>query len=232
MILPKQLLFLSVAVVLCSSLLGTAKAEMVTTFEFTGQTQVTLNNGSTFNNAFFGDVDFEILVSIPSNAPDLRTEPFNSQLGSFSGATTTVSLDFSDAVNQAGTADIVDAVATNVTGITQDSNGGSNFFLVNPINIFNPALRVNLATGTIPDPNSINPFTEPVTVTNFGNGGVNFDLALPEATTLTFNTIFSLSAANASVPPSANVPEPTSFSMLGLGLLTVSLRRRRRKRSH
>ena len=87
MILPKQLLFLSVSILFFSSILGTAKAELVSleTFEFTGQSAVTIDG------LFFSDVDFEILVSIDSNAPDQMDEFFNTGIGSFIGATTTVS---------------------------------------------------------------------------------------------------------------------------------------------
>ena len=229
MILPKQLLFLSVSILFFSSILGTAKAELVSleTFEFTGQSSVTLDG------SFFRDVGFEVLVSIDSNAPDQMDEFFNTGIGSFIGATTTVSFDFSDQANQNGTDDIVDVLATNVTAITQtitqNNFGGSNFLLVNPSNFFNPAIRVNFDSGVIPDPNSINPFTEPVpTINRFDHGGLS--LELESGSNLTFNGISSLSVVNATASPSANVPEPTSFVMVGIGLLTVSLKRRRRLR--
>ena len=229
MILPKQLLFLSVSILFFSSILGTAKAELVSleTFEFTGQSSVTLDG------SFFRDVGFEVLVSIDSNAPDQMDEFFNTGIGSFIGATTTVSLDFSDQANQNGTDDIVDVLATNVTAITQtitqNNFGGSDFLLVNPSNFFNPAIIVNFDSGVIPDPNSINPFTEPVpTINRFGHGGLS--LELESGSNLTFNGISSLSVVNATASPSANVPEPTSFVMVGIGLLTVSLKRRRRLR--
>lgn len=223
MILPKQLLFLSVSILFFSSILGTAKAELVSleTFEFTGQSAVTLDG------LFFRDVGFEVLVSIDSNAPDQMDEFFNTGIGSFIGATTTVSFDFSDQANQNGTDDIVDVLATNLTAITQNNFGGSNFLLVNPSNIFNPAISVNFDSGVIPDPNSINPFTEPVpTINRFRHGGVS--LELESGSNLTFNGISSLSVANTTATASANVPEPTSFVMVATGLLTVSLRRRRR----
>ena len=225
MIFPRQLLFLSVAIFLFSGLFDTARAELVTfeTFEFSGRSEVTLDG------SFFRDVGFEVLVSIDSNAPDQMDEFFNTGIGSFIGATTTVSFDFSDQANQNGTDDIVDVLATNVTAITQNNFGGSNFLLVNPSNFFNPAISVNFDSGVIPDPNSINPFTEPVpTINRFDHGGLS--LELESGSNLTFNGISSLSVVNATASPSANVPEPTSFVMVGIGLLTVSLKRRRRLR--
>ena len=210
----KQLILLPVVFLLC--LFSTATAELVN-FEITGLTQVTVDS------VFFDDVDFEILVSIDSEEEDRF--PFDNGRGAFGNATTILS------IPDAG---IVDALATNITGITQEDFGGNqNFLLVDPNNFFNPALRLTFnGSGAFDNANSINPLNDPLPGLNSsGFGGVNWQLFIGPGVVsprITFNTINQASVSISNASASANVPEPTSFVMVATGLLTVSLRRRRR----
>ena len=206
---------LAAAIVLTIFIFGsTAFAEMVT-FQFNGRTQATVGG------TFFDDVAFEVTSTIDSDSPDLFPESFNSSRGGFAGAVTTLSIP---------TAGIFDAVSTNVTGIVQEDFGSSRFRLVDPSNLFGQAaLGVGFNnSGVFPDPNSINPFIDPTpTPTNF-EGGLQWQLLL--GPNVTFNTVREVTASSSfsSVTGTAGIPEPTSFTMFALGLLAVSLKRRRR----
>ena len=211
----KKLLSRSVAILMISSLFGsTAVAEMVT-FQLTGRTQATIDG------TFFNDVAFEVTSTIDSNSPDLFPEPFNSGRGGFAGAVTTLSIP---------TAGIFDAVSTNVTGIVQEDFGSSRFRLVDPSNFFGQAaLGVGFNTsGVLPDPNSINPFIDPTPTPSNFEGGLPWQLLL--GPNVTFNSVREVTASSgfSSVTGTAGIPEPTSFTMFGIGLLTISMKRRRR----
>ena len=203
----KNLLLPAIAVVLLSSLFAsTAIAELVT-YQLTGRTQATVGN------TFFDDAFFEILISIDDDTADQF--PNQDNRGAFSGATTILS------IPDAG---VNNAVSTNVTGILQEDFGSTRFRLVDPNNFFgSAALGLGFNTSVIPDADSINPFNEPTPApTNF-EAGLQWQFLL--GPNVTFNTVREVSVSNFSV---AGIPEPTSFTMFAIGMLAVSLKRRRR----
>lgn len=211
----KKLTLLSIVTLLsCSLLSSTAVAEFVI-LRFKGEAQATIG-GTFFNNAAF-----EIAVSIDDSTPDRFDAFFQQNIGVFDGATTTVS--FPDA-------GILNAQSTNATTITQQDFGGSSQFeLVSPSNVFNPVLRVGFNTPDVfPDVNSLNPLVDPQSsVTSFSSGGLDFLFANDRR--IQINSITSLVLdSSTSSGLSASIPEPTSLMMFGMGLLAVSMRRRRR----
>ena len=211
MSLSKQLSLFSVAVFLCSSLASTGSAELVT-FEFNGRTQATIDG------TFFPSIDFSVVTTIDDSAVDQF--PFQNGRGGFAGAITTLS------IPDAG---IFDAEATNVTGIVQESFGNSSRLrLVDSNNLFgSAALGVSFGSPVFPDPDSINPLIDPLPAVTNSEGGLPWQLLLgPD---VTFNSVFETSVSNVAAS-SANVPEPTSFTLCGIGLLAVAFKRRRRSR--
>ena len=203
----KNLLLSSVVIFLTTSVFGsTAVAELVS-FRLTGRTQATVGN------TFFNDAEFEISVSIDDAAVDQF--PNQGNRGAFSGATTTLSIP---------SAGINNAVSTNVTGILQEDFGQTRFNLVDPNNFFGQAaIGVGFNSSVIPDADSINPFNEPTPApTNF-QGGLQWQFLL--GPNVTFNSISEVTVTNGTI---SGVPEPTSFTMFAMGLLAVSLKRRRR----
>lgn len=210
MSLSKQLSLLSVAVLFCSSLLNTASAELVS-FAFKGRTQATIDG------TFFPSLDFNVLVSIDDTSPDQF--PFQNGRGGFLGATTTLT------IPDAG---IFDAQSTNVTGIVQESFGNnSRLRLVDGNNLFgSAALGVSWNSAVFPDPDSLNPLLEPLPAPTNAEGGLQWQLLL--GPNVTFNSVFEVAVANVASTGSANVPEPTSFTLCGIGLLAIAFKRRRR----
>ncbi|MDB2687640.1 PEP-CTERM sorting domain-containing protein [Mariniblastus sp.] len=204
----KFLLPLSAVLLFNSLLISAANAEMVT-FSLTGRTQATIDN------VFFNDVAFAVTSTIDDNSFDQM--PFQDGRGAFAGAVTTLSIP---------SAGIVDALSTNVTGILQEDFGTSRFRLVDPSNFFGQAavgVGFNVP-GVIPDPNLISPFVDPTpTPTNF-EGGLTWQLLL--GPNVTFNSVTQVTASSSFT--TVGVPEPTSFTMFSMGLLAVSLKRRRR----
>ena len=207
----KNILLLCVATLLSSSLFASnAVAEMVT-FELTGRTQATVDN------VFYDDIAFEVTSTIDDSSVDQM--PFQNGRGAFAGAVTTLSIP---------SLGIVDAVSTNVTGILQEDFGNTRFRLVDPSNFFgSAALGVSFETpGVIPDVNSINPFAEPTPTPDNFEGGLQWQLLL--GPNVTFNSVREVTAMNGSGLLTLGVPEPTSFTMFTMGMLVVSLKRRRR----
>ena len=214
MTLSKQLSLFSVAVLLCSSFASTVSAEYVT-FEFKGRTQATIVDPVNNSRTFFPEIDFTIATTIDSRTPD--EFPFQNGRGGFVGATTTLS------IPDAG---IFDAQVTNVTGILQEGFGNfSRLNLVDSDNLFGQsALGVDFNQPIFIDPNSINPLIDPLPSFN-AQGGLPLQLlAGPD---VIFNTVREVAVSNG-VTSSANVPEPTSFTLCGIGLLAVAFKRRRR----
>ena len=210
----RKFTFLLLGTLLTNSLLSsTAVAEFVI-LRFKGEAQATIDG------TFFSNAVFEIAVSIDDSTPDRFGAFFQSDIGVFDGATTTVS--FPDA-------GILNAQSTNATTVTQrDFGSNSQFELVSPTNVFNPVLRVGFNTDVFPDVNSLNPLVDPQSsVTSFSSGGLDFLFANDPRVQI--NSITSLVLDSSTSPGlSASIPEPTSFTMFGMGLLAVSMRRRRR----
>ena len=209
MSLSRQLSLFSVIVLLFSSFVSTVTAEFVT-FEFNGRTQARIDG------VFFPEIDFTVVTTIADTTPD--SFPFQNGRGGFVGATTTLT------IPDAG---IFDAEATNVTGIVQESFGNSSRLrLVDSNNLFgSAALGVSFNSPVFPDPDSLNPLIDPLPAATNSEGGLLWELLLgPD---VTFNTVFETSVSNVATP-SANVPEPTSFTLCGIGLLAVAFKRRRR----
>ena len=218
MTLSKQLSLFSVAVLLCSSFVSSVSAEFVT-FEFNGSAQVSLDG--TFMQG--GPFDFTVVTTIAAtdvmSGTTVDLLPFQSQAGRFDGATTLVS------IPDAG---IFNAQATNVTGIQQEGfNGFSRFSLIDPNSPGPFALGLDFNRGGIfADPNLIRPLINPLeNVSNAQGGGLSFQfLAGPD---VTFNSASGVTVSSG-FTSSANVPEPTSFTLCGIGLLAVAFKRRRR----
>lgn len=210
----RKFTFLLLGTLLTNSLLSsTAVAEFVI-LRFKGEAQATIDG------TFFSNAVFEIAVSIDDSTPDRFDALFQPNIGVFDGATTTVS--FPDA-------GILNAQSTNATTVTQQNFGSnSQFELVSPTNVFNPVLRVGFNTDVFPDVNSLNPLVDPQSsVTSFSSGGLDFLFANDPRVQI--NSITSLVIDSSTSPGlSASIPEPTSFTMFGMGLLAVSMRRRRR----
>ena len=215
MTLSKQLSLFSVAVLLCSSFASTVSAEYVT-FEFKGRTQATIVDTVNNSRTFFPEIDFTIATTIDSRTPD--EFPFQNGRGGFVGATTTLS------IPDAG---IFDAQVTNVTGILQEGFGNfSRLNLVDSDNLFGQsALGVDFNQPIFIDPNSLNPLIDPLSPSN-AQGGLPLQLlAGPD---VIFNSVREVAvSSNAAIV--AN-PEPTSFTLCGIGLLAVAFKRRRRSR--
>ena len=216
MTLSKQLSLFSVAVLLCSSFASTVSAEYVT-FEFKGRTQATIVDTVNNSRTFFPEIDFTIATTIDSRTPD--EFPFQNGRGGFVGATTTLS------IPDAG---IFDAQVTNVTGILQEGFGNSSRLnLVDSNNLFGQtALGVGFNQPIFIDPDSINPLIDPLPSSN-AQGGL--PLRLLAGPDVIFNSVREV-AVSSSATSSANVPEPTSFTLCGIGLLAVAFKRRRRSR--
>ena len=211
MSLSKQLSLISFAVLLCSSFVSTVSAELVT-FEFDGRGQLTING------TFFSDIDFTIATTIDGDSPDQF--PQQNGRGGFVGATTTLS------IPDAG---IFNDEATNATGILQEGFGNfSRLNLVDSNNLFGQAaVGVSFNQPIFTDPDSINPLIDPLPPVTNSQGGLPLQLLIgPD---VIFNSVSEISVSS-SVTSSANVPEPTSFTLCGIGLLAVAFKRRRRSR--
>ena len=211
MSLSKQLSLISFAVLLCSSFVSTVSAELVT-FEFDGRGQLTING------TFFSDIDFTIATTIDGDSPDQF--PQQNGRGGFVGATTTLS------IPDAG---IFNDEATNATGILQEGFGNfSRLNLVDSNNLFGQAaVGVSFNQPIFTDPDSINPLIDPLPPVTNSQGGLSLQLLIgPD---VIFNSVSEISVSS-SVTSSANVPEPTSFTLCGIGLLAVAFKRRRRSR--
>jgi len=209
MSLSKQLSLFLVVVLLYSGLARSATAELVS-FEFSGTTQATIDG------MFFPSIDFTVVTTIDDTAPDQF--PAQNGRGGFVGATTFLSLP---------DAGIFDAEATNVTGILQESFGNfSRLNLVDANNLFGAsALGVSFNQPIFTDPDSINPLIDPLPAVTNAQGGLPWQLLI--GSQVIFNSVANVAISNTS---SAVVPEPTSFTLSGIGLLAVALRRRRRSR--
>ena len=206
----KQLSLFSVAVLFCSSFVSTASAEFVT-FRFDGSGQATIDG------TFFQDIDFTIATTIDEDSPDQF--PGQSGRGGFVGATTTLS------IPDAG---IFDAQVLNATGILQEGFGNfSRLNLVDSNNLFgSPAVGVSFNQPIFTDPTSINPLIDPLPPVSNSQGGL--PLRLLAGPDVIFNSVREVAvSSNAAVV--AN-PEPTSFTLCGIGLLAVAFKRRRRSR--
>ena len=215
MSISKQLSLISFAVLLCSSFVSTVSAEFVT-FEFDGRGQLTIDG------TFFPDIDFTIATTIDGDSPDQF--PQQDGRGGFVGATTILS------IPDAG---IFDAQVTNVTGILQESfsSNFSRLNLVDSNNLFGQsAVGVSFNQPIFTDPDSINPLinplNDPLPLFN-AQGGLPLRLLIGPDVTFNSGSVISVSS---SVTSSANVPEPTSFTLCGIGLLAVAFKRRRRSR--
>ena len=211
MSISKQLSLISFAVLLCSSFVSTVSAEFVT-FEFDGRGQLTIDG------TFFPDIDFTITTTIDGNSPDQF--PQQNGRGGFVGATTTLS------IPDAG---IFNDEATNATGILQEGFGNfSRLNLVDSNNLFGQtAVGVSFNQPIFTDPDSINPLIDPLPPVTNSQGGLSLQLLIgPD---VIFNSVSEISVSS-SVTSSANVPEPTSFTLCGIGLLAVAFKRRRRSR--
>ena len=181
-------------------------------FEFTGTTQATIGG------TLFPSIDFTVVTTIDDSAVDQF--PFQNGRGGFVGATTTLSLP---------DAGIFDAQATNVTGIVQEGFGSfSRLNLVDSDNLFGQsALGLDFNSGGVfTDPNVIGPLLDPLPAVSNAQSGLPWELLVgPD---VSFNSISQISVASISAPV-AN-PEPTSFTLCGIGLLAVAFKRRRRSR--
>lgn len=214
MSISKQLSLISFAVLLCSSFVSTVSAEFVT-FEFDGRGQLTIDG------TFFPDIDFTIATTIDGDSPDQF--PQQDGRGGFVGATTTLS------IPDAG---IFNDEATNATGILQEGFGNfSRLNLVDSNNLFGQAaVGVSFNQPIFTDPDSINPLinplNDPLPLFN-AQGGLPLQLLIGPDVTFNSGSVISVSS---SVTSSANVPEPTSFTLCGIGLLAVAFKRRRRSR--
>ena len=76
------------------------------------------------------------------------------------------------------------------------------------------------------DPDSINPLIDPLPPSNAQGGLPLRLLAGPDVIFISVREV----AVSSSATSSATVPEPTSFTLCGIGLLAVAFKRRRRSR--
>ena len=129
-------------------------------------------------------------------------------------------------------AGIFDAQVSNATGILQEGFGNSSRLnLVDPNNpnggLFGAsAVGVSFNQPIFTDPTSINPLIDPLPPVSNSQGGL--PLRLLAGPDVIFNSVREVAvSSNAAIV--AN-PEPTSFTLCGIGLLAVAFKRRRRSR--